>query len=667
MDEDGELETWEYGGDMFTSVGSWSQIGVKMFTVFEIELNNIIEKKLGIYMNDGSIDNREDKYHTNYIAVTEGDKITFYSRVSYGNGRSGTIIMLNSDKEYVEYYTPGSAVSLPATYTIPSGISYIVVNADSLDAKLPLVNGVSVGLQETVQKNTEDIAGFESRVSSLEDTNEMYNSIYTKHNKSLSKTLGVYRDDTGYSISYPIPCKSGDVFSMSGFVAGTIANAWLLDEELTPIYVMGAASNQISDNKWLNRTIPTVEGKTVAYMIACRKDEIDPDNFFELNGNPIPPFQYIQYLMKRDLLPTSLAILEDDGIKGIALVSQNGNKIGDIVSLGSGSLTSGLKYNALGDSVTQASNLGSVHKNDYASLIATEKGYTYDQNDTNKSDRFWIKIENNKEGELVEANNDINPVLNNKFGQGNNTLWGIDSEGNFYRRLYQNAFGGKAMYGECSIACNDVKYYKPDVISVLSGANDASGIDSTGNPYKLGTISDVPVGIENYYLLDKIYTKEEIPTSILQADRKVGIRVYFKNSETTTDTLYYIGATTDDETWNNNSNWAYWYELSFYSFYKGAIVNILNNNRSADVLIMNYLQHVENYGETTIGKIMQAIIDVAEHYHVRYVDLTNDSGVNSLNYYAYFNDGEIIDGWVDNIHPNAKGHLRMAQRISQYL
>lgn len=211
--------------------------------------------------------------------------------------------------------------------------------------------------------------------------------------------------------------------------------------------------------------------------------------------------------------------------------------------------------------------------------MAKSKGYNYNQNDTNKSDKFWIKIENNKEGELVEATDDITPIWNDKFGQGNNITWGTDSEGNYYRRLYQNAFGGKAAYGECSIACNDVRYYKPDVISVLIGANDASGIDSPNNPYKLGTINDVPVGISNYYLLDKVYDKSKLASAITNVeDRKIGMRVFFKKDDSSTDNVYYIGKTTDDEDWINQSNWVYWYQLSFYSFYKGCIVNILENN-----------------------------------------------------------------------------------------
>lgn len=638
-----------------------------------VSLNAIIQKIHGIYMNDGTIDQTynpvESTYHTDFIPVKEGDIITFYSRVFYGNNRSGSIIMLNGEKQYVGFYTPQSSLSAPYEYTIPSNVAYIVVNSLSLVTKLPLLNGKPIDIKDIVKYNTANIEENEKRLASLEEKNEKYNSVFTIHNKSLSKTLGTYRGDTGYSISYPIPCKSGDIFSMSGFVAGNIANAWLLDEELTPIYVLAAARNQIIDNKWINRTIPTVEGHTVAYIIACREDSIDPDNFFELNGVAVAEFQYIDDLKNKDIILAGLSVSVSNHNTKIYLKSKFGNKIGDAVDIPLRTLSSGLKYNALGDSVTQASNLGGMNSTeDYANRIAKEKGYAYNMNDTNKSDRYWIKIENNKEGDIVEANDAITPILDDIFSQNRYKMWGKDSSGVYYRRLHQTAFGGKAACGECSVACNDVRYYNPDVISVLIGANDASGIDSPNNPYKLGTINDVPVGLSNYYLLDRVYDKKEVASAITNTeDRIIGMRVFFKKDDSSTDNIYYIGNTTDDEDWNNQSNWVYWYQLSFYSFYKGCVVNILDNNKSADVVLMNYLKHVKDYGETTIGKVMNAISEVAKYYHVRFIDLTNDSGVNSINYYAYFNEGELIDGWTDNIHPNKLGHLRMAQRMNQIL
>lgn len=635
-----------------------------------MSLNTIIQKIHGIYMNDGTIDQNynpvESTYHTDFIPVKEGDIITFYSRVAYADNSSGSLIMLNGEKQYVGFYTPQNNLSA-YEYTIPSNVVYVVVNSLSLDTKLPLLNNKPIGIKDAVQYNTANIEENEKRLASLEEKDDKYHSVYIRHGISLSQKLE-YMKVTGHSISYPIPCKSGDKFSMSAFLHSIVATAWFLDEELTPIAMYAAQIGAIVDNKVFNISVPTVEGKTVAYMIACREDSNDPDNFFELNGVAVAEFQYINDLKNKDIIPAGLSVSVANHNTKISLKSKFGNKIGDAVDIPLKTLSTGLKYNALGDSVTQASNLGGMNSTeDYANLIAKEKGYAYNMNDTNKSDRYWIKIENNKEGDIVEANDAITPIWDDIFSQNSYKMWGKDSSGVYYRRLHQTAFGGKGAFGECSVACNDVRYYNPDVITVLIGANDAPQIDGTGNPYKLGTISDAPVGISNYYLLDKVYQRNEVASNVAAADRKLGLRVYYRNAESSTVPLYYIGQTISDTDWNNEDNWREYYTLSFYSFYKGMIENLLENNRSADILIMNYLRHMKNYDGTTIAKVQSAIIEIAKYYHVRYIDLTNDSGVNSINYYAYFNEGEFIDGWTDNIHPNKLGHLRMAQRMNQFL
>ena len=635
-----------------------------------MSLNTIIQKIHGIYMNDGTIDKNynpvESTYHTDFIPVKEGDIITFYSRVAYGDNSSGSLIMLNGEKQYVGFYTPQNNLSA-YEYTISSNVAYVVVNSLSLDAKFPLLNGKPIDIKDATQYNTANIEENGKRLASLEEEDNKYHSVYIRHGVSLSQKLE-YLTVTGHSISYPIPCKSGDKFSMSAFLHSVVANAWFLNEELTPIAMYAAQMGTIVDNKVFNIPVPTVEGETVAYMIACREDSNDPDNFFELNGVAVAEFQYINDLKNKDIIPAGLSVSVGNHNTKISLESKFGNKIGDAVDIPLRTLSGGLKYNALGDSVTQASNLGGMNSTeDYANRIAKEKGYAYNMNDTNKSDRYWIKIENNKEGDIVEANDAIIPIWDDIFSQNSYKMWGKDSSGVYYRRLHQTAFGGKGAFGECSVACNDVRYYNPDVITVLIGANDAPQIDGTGNPYKLGTISDAPVGISNYYLLDKVYQRNEVASNVAAVDRKLGLRVYYRNTESSTVPLYYIGQTISDTDWNNEDNWREYYTLSFYSFYKGMIVNLLENNRSADILIMNYLRHMKDYDGTTIAKVQSAIIEIAKYYHVRYIDLTNDSGVNSVNYYAYFNEGELIDGWTDNIHPNKLGHLRMAQRMNQFL
>lgn len=296
-------------------------------------LTSFIEKNSGILKDDGSIDNREESFHTNIIEVKTGDKITYYSRVSYGNNTAGTIVLMNANKEITGHYTPGSAVPLPGIYTVVDGTNYIVVNSFEREASLPLVNGISIGLKETVLNNTKTINEISSNIEIVNEEIKSYTNVYIQNNKSLSKTLGTYRSDAGYSISYPIPCKSGDIFSMSGFVAGTIANAWLLDENLNPIYVLSAATNQIEDNKWLNRIIPTVSGHTVSYIIACRKDSIDPDNYFIINGEPIAYFQYLDYLKNKGLAKGLQLDCDENGVNTINIVSNNG-KLGDMVPIG---------------------------------------------------------------------------------------------------------------------------------------------------------------------------------------------------------------------------------------------------------------------------------------------------------------------------------------------
>ena len=60
MDEDGQVETWEYQGGTFTSVGEWGKVGIKRFLEYETLLSG--KRKASVGKNKINLSNKIDGY-----------------------------------------------------------------------------------------------------------------------------------------------------------------------------------------------------------------------------------------------------------------------------------------------------------------------------------------------------------------------------------------------------------------------------------------------------------------------------------------------------------------------------------------------------------------------------------------------------------------------------
>lgn len=371
-----------------------------------------------------------------------------------------------------------------------------------------------------------------------------------------------------------------------------------------------------------------------------------------------------------------LALIENNSGK-LSIADPDGNVIAEISQTGLtiANINEGkpAKYVSIGDSITAGSQVTEAQQ--YQTLLSKKKNLAWSKTETSGGTTLgYILIKNGKEDEYVALDDmpsGYTEVFGKTYSQNNINVYAYDGT-NYYRRFYQMACGGKALYGELSISCGDARYLNADMISLLIGLNDVSSIDSAGNTYSLGTIDDIPIGLTNYYLLSTTYADLlSAITAIPTADRKLGMRLEYRNSATTVaDKMYYIGTDTNDANWLDTSNWKVWYQCTFYMFLKGAVQRVMSENPTSNVMLMSYLQFdtTEFYATSvgaignvgTYGKVMEALRNVATKYNVPYVDIFEQSGVNGYNYTSYFNNSP-------NVHPNANGHRMMAKRIAKVM
>ena len=78
MDEDGQVETWEYQGGTFTSVGEWGKVGIKRFLEYEALLSG--KRKASVGKNKINLSNKIDGYF-----LTSNGKLTQNSSYCISN------------------------------------------------------------------------------------------------------------------------------------------------------------------------------------------------------------------------------------------------------------------------------------------------------------------------------------------------------------------------------------------------------------------------------------------------------------------------------------------------------------------------------------------------------------------------------------------------------
>ena len=200
LDENGELETWEYQGGGFTTVSKWNQTGAKGLLITEtkstiISLNNQLINKInidadfptkGIWINTSGVEQSLAAGLTSkYIDVT-GFTTVYFPGYAYG----GTMAGYDENFKFVRMIT-----HTLATYDIGEGIKYIRLSLQNSNqnakiflytdknyvADIPYNSTIypygttysDVTQDRAIEQNTQDIGANSKKISSLNNQIQM--------------------------------------------------------------------------------------------------------------------------------------------------------------------------------------------------------------------------------------------------------------------------------------------------------------------------------------------------------------------------------------------------------------------------------------------------------------------------------------------------------------
>lgn len=122
----------------------------------------------------------------------------------------------------------------------------------------------------------------------------------------------------------------------------------------------------------------------------------------------------------------------------------------------------------------------------------------------------------------------------------------------------------------------------------------------------------------------------------------------------TTQNMFYVG--TDTEQWDDTHAWKAW--ISLYSQYKGLFEYLLEEFPKTKIYLF-IPTYYYGAGEAKSRLLFDFQREVATHYGIPILDMTDYCGIDACNYTQYYNEGDV--------HPKDAGYRLWAEAICRLL